>query len=392
MTHGYAAEPGVIGALRGALVLWGALVFFTSLDLFAFANYAGPAPAYWVYAYCAVALALALIELNRPTSLLRSPVILWAGFFSVVTMAWGITTLHTQQGLQELIDRMRSMALLVACVVVFDEPRARRLGLVAVGVAVVLVSVINLAELLRLVEFPDTPMLPRVPGRAGGFYGDSNASGQCIALGLAVAVPGVSRAWRVPLLVLGAAGILATFSRSAWLCAAVLFAWLVWRRDLGAPQLAILVLAGLAAVSVGVGYLEGHDLLTDNTAARLAGAADDSGRSSLASRAWEAFTDSPWGGNGLGSTNVWQKMPHNTFLTLAADHGILGLLAFPALGIALASANRAAMGFSMVLMTTGLFSHTLIQGRPYVFLIALAAAATGAAPVEVERLECRRSA
>jgi O-antigen ligase len=371
---------GVCGALRCALVLLGTLAFFTSLDLFAFEILSGPRPAYLVYGYCAAVAALVLLDPNRRTSLHRSPVVLWIGFFLLVTLLWGIGISTAPQAFQELIDRLRSIALLAACMIVFDEARASRLGVLAVSLAAVLVSLLNLAELVRLVEFPNVPNYPRVPGRASGFYGDSNAAGQSIALGLAVAIPALRKRWRVPLLVVGAAGIAATFSRSAAVCFVILFAWLLWRRALGAAQLALLSVAALVIVSVGIGYLQSHDFLTDNTAARLAGAADDSGRGYLATRAWEAFESSPWIGNGLGATNAWEKMAHNTFLTLAADHGVLGLIAFPALGLALAAGNRTAVGFSLVLMTAAMFSHTLIQGRTYVFLIALAAAAGRSAP------------
>jgi hypothetical protein len=382
MEHGDAsgaARRGVADQLRAALVLCGAFCFFTSFDLFAYASGSGPKPAVLVYAFCAAAGALALLQASRPTSLHRSPVVLWLVFFVLVNLAWGVTMSGAQPAFQELVDRMRSMILLAACLVVFDDPRARRLGLQAVGVAVVLVSLLNVAELLRLVEFSSVENLRRVPGRAGGFYGDANAAGQCIALGLALAVPSLPRRWGVPLLVVGAAGIAATFSRSAAACFVVLFAWLLWRRTFGAGQLGVLVLCGVAAVSLGIGYLQSFDVLNDNTAARLAGDTDDNGRALLAWRAWDSFLSAPWAGSGLGSTNLWEAMPHNTFLALAVDHGVLGLLAFPALGLALAAADRASVGFAMALMTAGLFSHTIVQGRPFVFLIALAAA-TAAVP------------
>ena len=358
---------------RCGLALASVALFYTSLDIYAFVTYSTPPPIQWVVVFAACALALVLFDPRRQVPLLTSALGYWLFFFFCLTTAWGIFAERIPEVVQELNDRYRSIACLVVFCVIFAGARARLVAVWAVVGGIVLASALNVLEMASLVTFSDA--LERTPGRPAGLYFNPNNAALAIALAVAVVVEDIPRFWRLPLLLVGALGVSATFSRGAMICLLCTYAWLVWRRQLGTWSFALTSLAGFVLFVYAIGYVQSHDLLTQNTAARLALASDDSGRVELAMKALNVFLDHPLLGNGLATTATWDvdSMAHNLFLTLAADHGVLGMLAFPALAIALIMSRRGSVSFALVLMLAGLFSHDLLKDRYILLLIALSA-------------------
>ncbi len=370
-------EPPRTGVvLQCALAVAGVGLFFTNLDSYAEAAWSAPPPSLWVVAFVGAAVSLLLVNPRHPMALFRSPLIAWILLYFVVTTAWAICSPPFPEVIQELRDRYRSIGLVFALMVLFDKPRARRAGIFAVAICVALASIINVAELLSLVTFADAGVRARVLGRAAGFYINPNSSGLAIALGSAVVAPALPKAWRAPLLLLAAIGIFVTFSRGAAVCMGLVFLWLAARGGLGPKYVALIVLGGLLLFSYGSDYVQDHGLLNDNTSTRVRLEHGDSGRLDLATKAWGVFARSPLTGNGLGSTETWDSptRAHNTFLKLAADHGVLGLILFPALAVALIAGRRSATPYALALMAAGLTNHTMLVSRYALLLTALASA------------------
>lgn len=376
-----AHEPQRIGvALRCALAVAGVGLFFTNVDSYAAAAWSAPVPSLWVLAFGGAAVSLLLLNARHPVPLLRSPLIAWICLYFLVTTAWAIwSPTFLPVVYQELRDRYRSIILLFAFVVLFDEPRARRAGIFAVAIGVALASIINVAELLSLVTFADTDIRARVSGRAAGFYINPNQAGMAIALGSAVVAPALPRAWRAPLLLLASIGVVATFSRSAAFCLGLVFLWVVARGTLRPKHVALVAFCAVLLFMFAPGYVQEHGLLNENTATRVRLEHGDSGRVGLAMKAWGFFARSPLTGNGLGSTETWdiaEAQAHNMFLKLAADHGVLGLILFPALAVALVASRRSAAVYALALMAAGFANHTLLESRYALLLTALASART----------------
>lgn len=366
-------------AARIAAAPLGVLVFFTALDSYAFRTLASVRPSYLVLAFVAIAGVAILLAPRRPEPLLRSPLAAWLVFYFALTTVWAFWMNGTGLPLQILYDRYRSIAFLTACAILLGVPRAWRAAAVAVIAAVVLASALNLAEFARLVRFDiDVPGLERTAGRSAGLYVNPNESGVAITFGVALAITVVPRRLRVPLLVISGLGVLVTFSRGAMACFVLLCLWLLWKQAVGrlAVGLAAALLVGLfVRFSTAAPSLETVGLLNDNTVARLQMAKDDSGRGRLAGKAWRLFQRAPLTGNGIGSTVAWDEpvSSHNQYLNLAADHGVLGLLAFPALALALVLTGRRLAAFVPVLLLAGFFSHNLLEHRYALLAIALAA-------------------
>lgn len=374
-----ASPPGPLAVMRSGLAVAAVLIFFTYLDNYAFAL-GGPKPWVLVIVLAAGAAGMLVIEPHRPLPALRSPLAIWMLFYFGLTIAWLPSLRGHDEVWQILYDRCRSLITLAAFVAIFDEPRARRAAILTVAGCVVFASAVNVAEFLSLISFTAGP--ERVLGRSAGFYFNANGSALAIALGLALVAEQVPKSWRVPLLLVSVVGVGATFSRSGMLCLAAVLVWLLWRRALGTWSVVLGLLIGVWLITLALGFAASNGLLNENTTARLHLAQGDSGRIELALKAWNMFLASPWAGHGLGATVIWDEevYPHNMYAALAAEQGILGLLAFPAFGVAILAGNRSSVCFAAVFMVAGFFSHGLLDSRYALLLSALAAAKAAPEP------------
>jgi O-antigen ligase len=348
-------------------------VFFTNLDSYVYAL-GGPGASLWIALFAACTATLVIPALNRPMPVLRSPVAGWFAFYFLLTSAWAIfAKMEIPEVSLFVLHRYRSIACLVVLALVFDDRRARYCAVLATAACVVLAASLNVAEFLSIVTFDPSP--ERIAGRSAGFYINPNGAGLAITMGIAAVVEEIPKPLRVPLVLLGAMGVLSTFSRGAMVCFAVAILWLALRGALGTWYVVVGAVAGVLLFSYAFQLAAANDLLNENTANRLRLAHDDSGRLELAAMAWRMFLSAPGVGHGLAATQIWGvgQYAHNMFLTLAAEQGILGLLAFPALGVALVTSNRAAACFVVVAMVAGLFSHDLLESRPVLLLVALTA-------------------
>jgi O-antigen ligase len=344
----------------------------------------GPKPLFIILASIAGAAALLATDPHRPAQTFRSPLVIWAYLYLIMSTASALwRTSFTAVADQALIDRYRSMAFLVAMLVVFEDRRALRMARLGVIVVALASSVVNIAEALGAFHFVDAAN--RTQGRAAGLYVNPNQSGIAIVLGLAAGITAVPRALRVPVLLALGCGVAATFSRGSMLGLAVVAIVLLLRRDVGALGTAGAAVAVAAALVLTGGRIErlldGGMPLTEDVLARLTMTASDSGRGALARRVWGMFLDAPWLGNGLGSENEG-RISHNLYLSLAAEHGIVGLLTYPAMLVALIFRNRAAVTVAAVLLVAGVFSHNVLEEEPALICVALAAAAAHGARTE----------
>ncbi len=375
------ARPGGLG--HGAVSLVGVLLFYTNLDSYAFAVNLAPPPTVWVVGFVAVGLFLACIDSPRAVRLLRSPLSYWVLFYFLLTTAWAIFLISDAPELtQELQGRYRSVGFLLAIGLIFHDPRARRVAVFAVAACVVVAVVVNVAESLSLVAFAD---LSKTPGRSAGLYMNPNTSGVAIALGVAAVTERIPKVLRVPLLLVAAVGVAATFSRGAALCLFIAILWLIWRKALGTGYVVMALVGGVFLFLYAFNYLQSHDLLDASALARVQLAQDDNGRIGIALKAWEMFLRAPGLGNGLGSTAIWDEpiRAHNMYVTLAADHGMLGLLTYPAFCWAIFKSNRGAAGLALVVAMAGFFSHGMLDDRCCLLVTALAASY----PLEVPQPE-----
>ncbi|KHK99849.1 hypothetical protein LK09_00455 [Microbacterium mangrovi] len=136
-------------------------------------------------------------------------------------------------------------------------------------------------------------------GRLSGYLQDPNAAGLVIAAGSILATLTAQARWaRSGILLVGAAGLLATGSRTstaAYLCAV---AWLLGARHLGR---AFQIVLGVVAAGV---FIWASNSLADDVGSLAGRTGSDALRSRIDAASTEKFLDAPWHGFGLAQGTV----------------------------------------------------------------------------------------
>ena len=224
---------------------------------------------------------------------------------------------------------------------------------------------------------------------------------------------GTRRSW-VDGAIIGAlwVGVVMAFSRTGWVALLVSIGILAYAfrhgegRRLGgtlaaAALSAVLVLTGLFVVDVeGVGgelplqfafrLQQGWDFLADLTGLFQSSAAFEDQFSQTEQRAdvwpeyWRLFLDHPLMGAGLGvgwETNSVGQEPHNLFLELGAETGLVGLATFVVLVVTIIGAGTGAVG-AIALATSFLpaFTQTVLFEPSWWFAAGLYLAGRSGAP------------
>lgn len=232
----------------------------------------------------------------------------------------------------------------------------------------------------------------KVGGRAAGLYVNPTIAGKMLALLMVGSLPVLPRSLRLPFVMFCALGVLLTFSRGAWVLWLVGFIWFIsLNRNPGTPFLSAKAIAALATglvlglllFSGAVGQLidgtPAEALLTDNTKARIGlGSEVVSGyskeeRESLILYSLNAWVESPLFGKGVSYTEVWRQAqrPHNMYMIFLVEGGLVGLSLYLVLLILLwTSAEGAGKALVMILIVSGLFTHSNLEQPAVMMLLA----------------------
>ena len=344
-------------------------------------------PLYW-YAFTLAAMA-AMMLLGRASVLkdLPRPLLIWLWAFLTYTSFNFIYSSHSEAATQAVIYNVESAFLFAAFFLLLIQPGAMRMAQWALLVVALLGVVLNIIDFF-------TPAWTTVPGRAAGLYGNPTISGKVLALAMVGAVPVVPARLRLLFCAVVGVGIILTFSRGAWILWALgvtglsVTGYIKFKyKKITAAMVASL--AGFLLYALLTGTLLGHlnsvgldKFLTPDTLERLGGRGssfgDDSAtsRAAVALRAWEEFQDAPWIGHGSGYTMEWGYIePHNMYLTMAANGGMLGVAVF--LGL-LFVVWRYSDPLGKVLCTlyafSSLTSHNNLDQPAMIYMLALALA------------------
>jgi glycosyltransferase involved in cell wall biosynthesis/O-antigen ligase len=259
---------------------------------------------------------------------------------------------------------VRNMVLVAAAVAVCRRPEGLRAGLAGLGTAGVVLATVTILQATMLGRtgtvggfgawtVQGLADLGPVPRAAGPFVDDPNAFAQYLLVAIAALAGSAATAerrdhrWLLAALTLWVcAGLTFTRSRSGFLALAVVgAAWLWWSLP---RRRAIAVLSAAALVLLLSPLASATRLDTLTQAARPSSAADTSiaGRTSEAAAAVRMFADRPVTGVGFGAypseyleyargigldSRFEMRSAHSLPLEIAAEQGLLGLLAWAAL-------------------------------------------------------------
>lgn len=192
--------------------------------------------------------------------------------------------------------------------------------------------------LLNLVEVV-VPLFSTAPGRSAGFFQNPNVAAAGIIICVIVLLDFRRHTGRNMLvLALGFVGVVTTFSRSGMLFLALL--WVVYTllpRGQGGSHVAnrLIVMVALGLVVLGAlltawqfGAISEVGEQQIDTIIEMREDASAHKRRMAAINAWRLFTHHPFTGLGIGAPEHFVLSTHNTYLHLATEFGILGLLFF----------------------------------------------------------------
>jgi hypothetical protein len=326
-------------------------------------------PVYFAaYGICALIVALDPRSAGR---LLKKPLLLWT-YAALMLFSWGmlVRTFNSPAGIEDYLVfrefglRVNSIGFLLCCTMIFDDPDALLITKRAVVVATLVGVLLNTYDFI----FPG--IFSAYEGRAAGLYRNPNGSGMALVLGCLIGLSAISRGWRQEAFVLASfIGVLVTFSRESIL--AFGFVVLGWSLA-GRLSLRRLAIACGVGAALFLALYTSNNILSKKIASsetsynwsRLTSEdASAKERAQLSKRTLGAFEEAPLLGQGFGTTTFWNDElgSHNYYLSLLADHGIIGILLIPTLLLSIGRRSWDFYLFAAVFLMWCLFSHNVLD-------------------------------
>ena len=389
------------------------LVFFTELSGILKAYGIG-LPLYWLAAFLFLAAPLYPSAIKRLQYLPLS-IFVWFGIYLAMTSIVVLFMPGSAVPLQQIMeDQIRSIIFLCLLMLIFSE---HRIVQQYTKITILIVTIFNV--FLFVAQFLNPSILQEVqdaPGRAGGFYIDSNAASCGLNMGLIFSISLIKPKYRLFYALFVLMGNAVTFSRGGMACWLLIIVMFMVLKILPIKQLPLLfgsILMAAIIVSSQIDNLayittpNGDSLFNEGTIERVKFLAnpfaegegieeeEDDSRILLVQIGWEKFSNSPWYGNGLGSGEHQgvkadldsAPRSHNIYLDRMIEYGFLGAFIYPML--ILASVWKAqgehrkyAMVFAVFALIWGIFSHTVLTNFFILTSIAYTAVLTKQSQIE----------
>ena len=344
-------------------------------------------PLYW---YLFTIGSMVLLLLSGRGSLFRDlprALLIWLWAFLIYSAFNVIYSSHGPAALQAFIYNIETTFLFVAFFLLLIQPGAMRLSQWALLLVTLLGVVLNVIDFF-------TPLWSIVPGRAAGLYGNPTIAGKVLALSMVGAIPVIPARLRLPFCIYVGVGIILTFSRGSWLLWALgvsalgMTGFIQFRyKKIAAAMIAALVGFVVYALLTGtlLSYMNSAGLgtfLTPDTLERMGGRGSSFGDDSASSRAavalhaWREFQSAPWIGHGMGYTMEWGDIePHNMYLAMAANGGLIGILIFLSLLVVVwRNTNQLGKVICSLYAFSSLTSHNNLDQPAMIFMLAVALA------------------
>ncbi len=325
--------------LTGIITFIIVFIFCSYINLHLYVNGAGMVifkPLYWYAITIAVAIALILFKQATIPNNTHRNFLIWLWVYLCFSIINFLYSSQSADALQTLIQRVQMTLLLFSFLILFLQEKGIAIAQKTL-VIVVLISVpFNIIDYLN-------PTWTTVPGRAAGMFANPTISGKILALSMIASIAVIPKKLRLFYCIYAGIGILLTFSRASWMLWALGLAGLAATGYISFKYKKTgLIFITLAGALILYALLSGTlfellkntsfaNYLTPDTLERLgvSGSAfkDSSAneRALVATKAWHLFQSHPWFGMGLAYTQEWDApvAPHNMYLTMAAEGGLI---------------------------------------------------------------------
>jgi hypothetical protein len=399
---------------RHVLAIAAVILFFSGLPLFlSELELLAVRPVIWVIVYGLLAIPIVLASAQDciKHNLL---ILIWSGAFACISLGWFIIGSQSDEAFEAL--RYRVITVTTLLFVMFTTMNTTSLVWARWAVAIwSLFSVcLNIYDLLN----PFT--VSGFPGRASGVYLNPNLSAEALVLGMLLCVSLFSPVRRTWFVMLIGIGVVTTFSRAGLLAYAVGVVGLIFSRLIPARSFLMTVCSAALVATIAIAtqnwdtFIAGWDQEGVVTSTEIVKVIEerltwfsDPGTSDAAmtervegaNQAWRLFTDQPFVGGGTGTNfDMWvisdefrNPGPHNIYLWLIVDHGIIGAFIFPALLLSVgwrATGESRKLGIIMgaILFFLGFSSHNLLDSRHVLFSLGALSAMVAQDKIPRERL------
>jgi O-antigen ligase len=375
---------------RRIVVVCAIFALFTHLSIYLSSPDAiSLSPWFWIAGFAVAALPFYL----SPESfnlVKRSPLPLWGYGFVLLSGTWLLVQGKTSEiTWQEFRLRIFSSVLLSVMLVIFATPEARIWARRAIVAAVLFAVALNIFEMFNPMTFSNSQ------GRSAGLYVIATQSGEALVVGMILGIGALPHRYRLLFALIAGSGVLMTFSRGP------LFGWLLavailFKTGQISAKRSLMIAGGCAVLVVLLtivfwqplmNKLLDFGMLNQDVATRMEGfvnpdqfGTDESSlrRREVVAYSWQLFKERPLLGHGVAASKEWDFYmgPHNQYLALMVDHGILGLFILPLLLLAVvwrARGEARHLGWAVGVFTIfeGWFSHTVLNDHYMILSFAL---------------------
>jgi O-antigen ligase len=377
-----------------------AVLFLTNWPTYQYIARGGPIPLYYYVIPMVLIVPMMFAEPVSAVRFVREPLTWWFVFFVLSGLVW---LLVAQDFIEEASAQWRlrvlSFLFFYTITMLASDSRRRTIGWVIVG-CVAIACAFNWIDVLRPHRFVPQGVEGSPDGRGAGLFINPNAAGSFIVMGVIGSLGLIPARLRTLLFVGAIFGVAATFSRGAFVMITVaalgaLVLKLIKRSDGLLLVVALPLLVAGVSVSYDYAIDKSENRHVKNIIQRLnwfQGEDEEDlaveGRKFGARQAWEMFLDDPVVGKGPGATSlaVRQEGPHNMYLLLMAEQGVLGLFLYLSLVALLIRSGRrvirsavdeedrdvgrALVLFGVFMATYGFFSHNVLEEPFTMFILA----------------------
>lgn len=321
------------------------------------------------------------------------PLIVWALGYLLISIVWYFPALQDASAYRQMRLRFLSMIFMCLMLFIFNRPEEQRFARYCVAAGVLFGVAMNIYELFHPMTFSPTP------GRSMGLYSNIDQTGGALMLGMIVSQPALPKRLQLPFSLITAAGIVTTFARASILGWILVMGFWTLRSGLrpamiGRVLVVLMLLFGFFTSSYWQGVqtkLEARGALNASVFERLKffsqGNASDASaneRQAILAAAWELYREKPLLGWGTGTSTGrnlenFEVGPHNIYLALGIDHGVLGVFIVPLMLLAMAWGCRRkhfdiVAPMVMFILMWGFFSHTVLEERYLLLNVGLVGA------------------
>ncbi len=382
-------ESGIRAIYQGLLAILVTVYSFSDIDAFFFDIRMLPPPSVVLPIVLGLSVPL-LLPFKKRLAELPWMLLLWCGVYLIITYVSFLVMPSSAGVVQELRSRNLDVMFMVSlCILYSGNGRIQILVRRSLFVVMCLGILNNVLEISN----PDAFLGLNTSGRPAGFYLDPNKAGCALLLAAILGVTTLPKSWRIYGMTIATIGIALTFSRGAMLSIPIVCAILMQGDYIAKRQfwtalgslVVLLVVLNLSApwVVKQVRYSGGNE----NVALRIETFAnptskyanDDDSRLTVIETATKVISENPFMGVRLGYIHEWGEIPpHNMYLKLAVEHGILGVLIYPTFVLSAlhgAKGKQRYLAWAVVVFALiwGCFSHRSLSERFMLISIVLTA-------------------